>query len=161
MAKHFLLLLLLPLAVPFACMAQRYGRPYTLAQSPQILLLVKTDKNHHYFRPADLKKLPRTSVTISDLVTNSSHNYEGVGLEQLLPSGVPTANELFEIEFDSHQKITILGSDLDNQTKAIIADTIDGKPLSGDAPYWFIAKSRDKGLKKVSDVETVTVRSSP
>jgi hypothetical protein len=82
-----------------------------------------------------------------------------VALEQLLPSGgALTPNELIEIEFDSHQKITISTNNLDTQPKAIIADTIDGKPLSGDAPYWFVAKSRDKAIQKVSDVETITVR---
>ena len=159
MAKQYLLLLLLPLVTSTTCMAQRYGRPYTLAQSPQILLLVKTDKNHHYFRPSDLKKLPRTVVTIADPVTNSPHTYEGVALDQLLPGTVLTSpGTVIEIEFDSHQKITIPTSDLDTQPKAIIADTIDGKPLSGDAPYWFVAKYRDKAVQKVTEVETITVR---
>src|SRR5215469_10948775 len=85
--NSILLPLLLFSLIASACMAQRYGRPYTLAQSPQILLLVKTDKNHHHFRPSDLKKLPRTVVTITDRVTNSPHTHEGVALEQLLPSG--------------------------------------------------------------------------
>jgi hypothetical protein len=159
MARRLLPILLLSIVVPSACMAQRYGRPYTLAQSPQILLLVKTDKNHHYFRPSDLKKLPRTVVTMADPVSNLPHTYEGVALEQLLPSGgALTPNGLIEIEFDSHQKITIPTIDLDTQPKVIIADTIDGKPLSGDAPYWFVAKSRDKAVQKVTDVETITVR---
>jgi len=65
---------------------------------------------------------------------------------------------VIEIEFDSHQKTTISTSNLDTQPKAIIADTIDGKPLSGDAPYWFVAKSRDQSIQKISAVETVTVR---
>jgi hypothetical protein len=99
-----------------------------------------------------LKKLPRTVITITDPVTNSPHAYEGVALEQLLPTAVPTSNELFEIEFASHQKITIEGGDLDTQTKSIIADTVDGRPLTGESPYWFVAKSRYKGLQKITNV---------
>lgn len=153
--------LLLSLAIPSACAAQRYGRPYTVAQSPQILLLIKTEKNHHYLRPADLHKMPRTVVTAVDPVTNLPHTYAGVALEQLLPSGGLAPNELIEIESSNHKTITIRASDLDSQSRAIIADTIDGKPLFGDAPYWFVAKSPYKGLQKVSDVETITVKSSP
>jgi len=161
MAKRYLLpLLLVSLVVPTACMAQRYGRPYTIAQSPQILLLVKVDKNHHYFRPADLHKMPRTVVTENDPVTNAPHTFEGVALDQLLPNGVTLPGEIMEVEFDSHRTLTLSGTDLDPQSKPIIADTVDGKPLSGDAPYCFVAKSRYKGLQKVSEVQTITVKPS-
>ena len=155
------LIFFLALFIPTASIAQRYGRPYSMAESPQILLLVRVDKNHHYFRPADLHKMQRTAVTEKDPVTNASHTYEGVALEQLVSNAILTSQgELIEIEFDSHQTLTLSGPDLDLQTKPIIADTVDGKPLSGDAPYCFVVKSRFKPVQTINAIETITVKSS-
>lgn len=160
MARQCLILLLV-LFSPTLSVAQRYGRPYSMAESPQILLLVKVDKNHHYFRPADLRKMQRVVITQKDPVTNATHTYEGVPLEQLVSNAVLTSpGELIEIEYDSHQTVTIPGPDLDMQTKPIIADTVDGKALSGDAPYCFVVKSRYKPVQAINGVETITVRSS-
>lgn len=154
-------LLFFSLLLPTALMAQRYGRPYSLAESPQILLLVKAEKNHHYFRPSDLHKLPRTTVTETDPVTNAAHTYEGVALDQLLPGTVLTSpGEVIEIEFDSHRTLTLSATDLDLQSKPIIADTVDGKPLTGDAPYCFVAKPRYKAVQKINEVQTITLKSS-
>jgi hypothetical protein len=155
------LVLLLALFIPTVSVAQRYGRPYSMAESPQILLLVKVDKNHHYFRPADLRRMQRAVVTQTDPITNSSHTYEGVPLEQLVSNAVlALPGEVIEIEFDSHQTLTISGPDLDLQTKPIIADTVDGKPLSGDAPYCFVAKARYKPVQTITGVQTITIKSS-
>jgi len=154
-------LLFISLFIPTASMAQRYGRPYSLAESPQILLLVKAEKNHHYFRPSDLRKMPRSQVTETDPVTNLTHTYEGVALDQLLPGTVLTSpGEVIEIEFDSHRTLTLSATDLDLQSKPIIADTVDGKPLTGDAPYCFVAKPRAKAVQKIKEVQTITVKSS-
>jgi hypothetical protein len=154
-------LLFFSLLLPTACMAQRYGRPYTLAESPQILLLVKAEKNHHYFRPSDLHKLPRATLTETDPVTHTVRTYEGVPLDQLLPGTVlSTPGELIEVDFGSHQRLTIPGNELDTQAKALIADTVDGKPLTGDAPYCLVLKSRSKGFQAINAVQTVTIKSS-
>jgi hypothetical protein len=149
------------LLIPTASMAQRYGRPYSLAESPQILLLVKAEKNHHYFRPSDLRKMPRTVVTETDPATNTAHTYEGVALDQLLPGTVLSSpGEVIEIEFDAHRTLTLPATDLDLQSKPIIADTVDGKPLTGDAPYCFVAKPRSKAVQKINEVQTITLKSS-
>lgn len=154
-------LLFLSLFVPTATMAQRYGRPYSLAESPQILLLVKAEKNHHYFRPSDLRKLPRATVTETDPATNVTHTYEGVALDQLLPGTVLTSpNEVIEVEFDTHRTVTLSTADLDLQSKPMIADTVDGKALTGESPYCFVAKPRSKAVQKIGEVETVTIKSA-
>jgi hypothetical protein len=154
-------LLFLPLLIPTVSMAQRYGRPYSLAESPQILLLVKAEKNHHYFRPSDLRKMPRTAVTETDPATNTPHTYEGVALDQLLPGTVfSSPGEAIEIEFDSHRTLTLSTNDLDLQSKPIIADTVDGKPLTGDAPYCLVAKPRSKAVQKINEVQTITLKSA-
>ena len=77
----FFLLLLSPVAL----MCQRYGRPYTLAESSQLLLQVKVQNESHYFRVSELRKMQRMSVTPIDPATPMSHVYEGVALDQLAP----------------------------------------------------------------------------
>jgi len=70
MRRQFLALILF--FAPAVTMAQRYGRPYSLAPNPQVLLLeVKFQKQHHYFRAADFRKMPRSSVTVIDAATHA------------------------------------------------------------------------------------------
>jgi len=96
-----------------------------------------------------------TKVTEVDPGTNVSHIYEGVALDQVVPSSVlASPGEQIEVEFGSHQTLTISAIEVDTSAKAIIADTIDGKPLSGDTPYWLVFKSRDRGLQKIINVQT-------
>jgi hypothetical protein len=107
--RQYLALLLL--FTPAALMAQRYGRPYTLAENPQLLLEIRVQKLDRYFRVSDLKKMQRSSVTLTDPATNRSHVYVGVALDQLVPN---TAYSLqsgsIEVEFDSRKTLTISGN---------------------------------------------------
>ena len=157
MTRQCLIVLLL-LLEPVASVGQRYGRPYTLAENPQLLLEIKVQNKHRYFRPADLRKMPRSVVTETDPTTHASHVYEGVALEQLVP-GIALGGGI-EIEFGSHHTLIISGADLDSQTRPLVVDTVDGKPLSGHAPYSFVAKSHSKATQTITDVESITVRSS-
>ena len=50
-------------------------------------------------------------VTESDPATKATHIYEGVPLEQLVPTNSP--GERLRIEFGAHQISTISGADLD------------------------------------------------
>jgi hypothetical protein len=160
MTRQYLALLLL-LFTPAALMAQRYGRPYNLALSPQLLLEVRVQKLDRYFRVSDLKKMQRSSVTLTDPATNRSHVYEGVALEQLVPNGgLASPDQNIEIAFDSHKTLTISGIDLDPQTRLTVVDTVDGKPLSGHAPYYVVAKSRGKPQQTIIDVYCITIKSS-
>ena len=160
MIRQYLALLLL-LFTPAASMAQRYGRPYTLAENPQLLLEIRVQQLDRYFRGSDLKKMQRSSVTLTDPATNRSHVYEGVALEQLVPNiGLASSGKSIEIAFDSHKTLTISGIDLDPQTRLIVVDTVDGKPLSGHAPYYLVAKSRGKPQQTIIDVQCITIKSS-
>jgi hypothetical protein len=151
----FLLLL-----TPTALLCQRYGRPYTLAESPQLLLQVKVQNESHYFRVSDLRKMQRLSVTLMDPETRASHVYEGVALEQLAPgSALGSRWGVIEIEFGLHQTTIVSASDLNPQTKLIVVDTVDGKTLAGHAPYYFVEEGSGKPLRKIVDVECITIRS--
>lgn len=138
MIRRYLALLLL-LFTPTASMPQRYGRPYSLAENPQLLLEIRVQKDERYFRVADLRKMQRSTVTLTDPATNTSHVYQGVALDQLVPNtALRLQSRSIEIEFDSHKTFTILETDLDPQTRLLVVDTVDGKPLSGHAPYYLL-----------------------
>lgn len=160
MDRPFLVLLLL-LLTPAAAAPQRYGRPYSLAEAPTLLLEVQVQNKSHYFRPADLRKMQRAIVTQTDPTTKASHVYEGVALEQLVPGmSLASASERIEIEFGSHQTAVISGIDLDLQVKPMIVDKVDGNLLSGHAPYCLIVKSQGKAVERLADVQRVVVKTT-
>jgi hypothetical protein len=160
MIRQFLALLLL-LFTPTASIPQRYGRPYSLAENPQLLLEIRVQKDERYFRAADLRKMQRSTVTLTDPATNTSHVYQGVALDQLVPNAaLRLQSGSIEIEFDSHKILTISETDLDPQTRLLVVDTVDGKPLSGHAPYYLLTRSRGKPQQTITDVERITIKSS-
>ena len=155
MTKHRLVILLL-LFTPSSAISQRYGRPYTLAENPQILLQIRVANNSRYFRVSELRKMKRSVLTQIDPVTKTVHVYEGVALQLLVPIGdVVSKSGSIRIDFGSHQTLTVSGLDLDSAATLVVIDTVDGKPLSGHVPFYFLAKSSDK---PITDVECITVK---
>jgi hypothetical protein len=153
------LVIVLLLCTPAMVLAQRYGRPYTLAESPQLLLEIRVEKSHRYFRVADLRKMPRVVVTETDPVTKQKHVYEGVALGQLLSNtALGGPGESIEIDFGKRQMLMLAGTDLDTQGKAIVADTVDGRALTGEAPYYLVVKVRNKAEQAIPNVQCITVR---
>ena len=140
---------------------QRYGRPYTLTENPQLLLQIKAQNQVRYFHPYDLRKMQRTVVNLTDPKTKASHVYEGVALDQLVPlKAFASEGESIEIQFGSHQITRIAGVDLESQTKLVVIDTIDGKQLSGYAPYYVVVKFRGKHPEAIAAVQCITIKSS-
>lgn len=155
------LALLWLLFAPAVTLAQRYGRPYSLAENPQVLLEVNVQKQHHYFRAADLRKMSRSFVTLIDPATHVSHVYEGVALDQLLPATARSLqDERIDVAFGSHQTVTFAGSDLEPQSQLLIVDSVDGKPLIGHVPYYVIARPRGKPQQTMADVQCITIHST-
>ena len=160
MLREFRVLLLL-LLLPATAFAQRYGRPFSLAEDPQLLLQIKVQNKSHYFRAADFRKLRQSSVTESDPQTKATHTYEGVTLEQLVPAtGLLVPGERIDVEFGSHQSRSISDTDLDSQVKPMVVDKIDGKEPSGRTPFLFLVKPRGKPMERISDINCIAVRSS-
>jgi hypothetical protein len=159
MLREFRLLLLL-LLLPAAAFSQRYGRPYTLVNERQVILQVKVENKSRYFRATDLRKMQPSVVTQSDPATKATHIYEGVTLEQLIPAiALASPGERLHIEFDSRQ-VSISGMDLDFQVKPMVVYLVDGKPISGPAPYYLVIKFRGKPVETMVGVECITVESS-
>ena len=149
------------LTAPIAAMSQRYGRPYSLAENPQLILEIRIEKEHRYFNVSDLRKMQRSTVTLTDPTTNTSHTYEGVALDQLVPNSVLTSpGETIEILFGREKTSTAAEIPLDPQTKLIVVDSVDGKPLTGAAPYYLLAKSPSKPQQAIAHVRSITLKSA-
>jgi hypothetical protein len=101
-------------------------------------------------------------VTQTDPTTKVAHVYEGVGLEQLIPTlSSASEGEGIQIEFGSrHAVMTVLMRELDSQVKPIVVDKIDGKELSGRTPFSLLVKPRGKPVERISDINCIAVRSS-
>ena len=152
---------LLLLLTPTASVPQRYGRPYNLAEKPQLLLQIKVQAKSEYFRVSTLRTMQRSVVTQTDPVTNVSHVYEGVSLEKLIPTlASASGGQSIQIEFGSHHTVKVLVTEVDFQVKPIVVDKVDGKELSGYTPFYFVVKQRGKPLETIPDVECIAVRSS-
>ena len=149
------------LLAPVAATSQRYGRPYSLAENPQLILEVRVENEHRYFRLSDLRKMQRSTVIVADPVTRTTHVYEGVALERLVPNAAWRAQgEAIEIGFGADKTLTIAADDLDPQTKLIVVDTVDGKPLSGAAPYYLVTKPRSKPEQAIAHVRYITLKAA-
>ena len=155
----FVVLLLL-LFISDSAMPQRHGRPYSASGVLPLLLEVSSQKETHYFSAYDLRKMPRSSLIATDPKTNESHLYEGVALERVAPTTIlGFQGRAIEIQYDSHQTLTISGEDLYRQTQSIVADSVGGKPLPQHARFDFIAEFRGKPALPIVDVRSISVRS--
>jgi hypothetical protein len=147
--------------------AQRGGRADALQnylgqnRNPRLLLQIKYEKVRIYYRASDLQKKPRSIVKMADPATGLSHVYEGVSVEQLVPTGALNRESgSLEVSSEYKQKMTIVCRDVDFQTPPIVADTIDGKKLTGYVPYYFVVKTREGGESTLRDVKQITVKAS-
>ena len=102
----------------------------------------------------------RSVVTLTDSVTGESHAYEGVSLDQLAQNISILDSENLKISFGLLGKVTFWGRELNSVTMPIIADTVDGKPLTGYAPYYFVAKSFGDVVRPIPSIWCITIKPS-
>jgi hypothetical protein len=109
-----------------------------------LLLQIRVEDRRAYFKPSDLRKMPRFVLILPDPSTGISHKYEGVALEHLLstPASDPQFNTL-EVSYGHHQKKTILRIAMDSHYNPLVVDTIDGQKLTGYAPYFLVFQSQE------------------
>jgi hypothetical protein len=152
-------------------LAQRGGRADALqnclhdSQHDSILLLqIRVENRRAYFKPSDLRKMPRSVLILPDPSTGISHKYEGVALEHLLsapPSGLQFST--LEISYGHQQKKTILGSAVDSHSGPLVVDTIDGEKLTGYVPYFlvFLSQGAAGPTQPLQNVDLISVKTSP
>lgn len=118
---------------------------------------------------ADLKKMPRITVTRSDR-DNKTHQYTGVLLSQLLVQGGATmGNELRGenltkyalVEASDGYQVIFALAELDagfSDDKIIVADTIDGAPLAAaDGPFRIIVQDDKRPARCIKQVSSIKV----
>jgi hypothetical protein len=152
-----------------ALFAQRHGRADSIEnfarqdQDTHSLLQIINKGSRHYFCTSDLRKMPRSVIVLKDTTIGISHNYEGVALEYLLSgAGVRLGSETIEVSYDHHQKMTMLDSTIASNSQILVADTIDGKRLTGYVPYSLIIRDgiRSEVTRQLTNVESISVKMS-
>jgi hypothetical protein len=105
--------------------------------------------------------MPRSVVTVTDSVTGLFHTCEGVNLERLLPNGgLNPGSGTIEVFPERQHKVTIECSDVDFQATPVVAYIVDGKKLTGYAPYCFVVRTREGSASALRAVHLITVKTS-
>jgi len=149
--------------------AQRHGRADAIQNyirggpsEPILLLQIQFQEKRSYFRHSDLRKMQRSAVALTDSATGITHTYEGVDLDTLIPAtAYGSVPKIIEVSFGSHQTRTISSNDLDPATRPLLADTVDGKQLSGYTPYYFVAKTRQDDSAPIENVKLIAIKMLP
>jgi DMSO/TMAO reductase YedYZ molybdopterin-dependent catalytic subunit len=118
---------------------------------------------------ADLKQLPRTSMTAKDH-GGATHTYEGVALQVLLAkAGAPQGGDIRGKKMtlcvlveagDGYRAVFSLAElDVDfSGTQVLVADTADGKPLAEkEGPLRLVVPSDKRLARWVRMLKTITV----
>jgi hypothetical protein len=150
--------------------AQRNGRPDAIQNymksarplSQELSLDFEATHSWVYFHLKDLRRMKRTTVRATDPVTHATISYEGVSLNELVPGGL--ANYRFEVfkEFWAFRDERALSSeDLNLDAETIVADTVNGKKLVGDTPFYFAAIAEGGNvivIKRLAHIKVIPLR---
>lgn len=130
---------------------------------PDHLAIVGTVQKGLLLSIDDLRKLPHTSIQVTNPHTNKLENYEGVLLSDLLhQSGVPAgerdnSSDAIAEGADGYQAIFVLAN-LDSGV--LVAYSVDGAPIPGNAGPFRLIVANDKGRGRwVRMLMTITVHS--
>ena len=166
MSRHSIVLIIL-IASSTSAYAQRGGRGDALQnylgenRNPSLLLQLKYEKTRLYFSASELRKKLRSNIILTDPATGLTHLYEGVSVKQLVPSG--TLNHVsgsLEAFAEHQQELTVLCSDIDFQTTPLVADTVDGKALTGYVPYYLVVKTHQGFVSPLRNVKLIEIKTS-
>jgi len=155
---------------PLCASAQRHGRPdaiqnYMKSARPlnqELSLDFEPTHSWVYFHLKDLRQMKRTTVRATDPVTHVTTSYEGVSLSELVPGRL--ANYRFEVfkEFWAFRDERALSSeDLNLEAETIVADTVNGKKLVGDSPFYFAATAEGGNvivIKRLAHIKVIPLR---
>jgi hypothetical protein len=152
-----------------ALFAQRHGRADSIEnfarqdQGAHLLLQIVNKGSRLYVCTSDLRKMSRTVTMLKDAATGVSHKFEGVALEYLLSdAGVKSGSENIDVSYGHHQKTMIWDGASTANSQILVADTIDGKRLTGYAPYSLIIQNRFRTevTRQLTNVELISVKMS-
>jgi DMSO/TMAO reductase YedYZ molybdopterin-dependent catalytic subunit len=119
---------------------------------------------------ADLKKMPRKTLSVVNPHEKKKETYEGVLLEELLRrAGVSQGEQLrgpsmatyVVAEAEDGYRVVFSLAELDSgilESEVIVADTIDGAPLSGQlGPFRLVAPHEKRPARWVRMLKSLTV----
>jgi DMSO/TMAO reductase YedYZ molybdopterin-dependent catalytic subunit len=119
---------------------------------------------------ADLKKMPRKSISVVNPHAKKKETYEGVLLEEILHSaGVPQGEQLrgramatyVIAEAEDGYRVVFSLAELDSgilESEVMVADTMDGAPLvPQQGPFRLVAPHEKRPARWVRMLKSVTV----
>ena len=119
---------------------------------------------------ADLKKMPRKSLTVMNPHDKKQEHYEGVLLEEILrQAGAPQGEELrgaaiaiyVLLEAEDGYRVTFSLAELDSgiqDSEVTVADTMDGAALPEKVgPFRLVAPHEKRPARWVRMLKTITV----
>ena len=122
----------------------------------------------------DLKKMPRKTLSVVNPHDKKKETYEGVLLEELLHrAGVPQGEQLrgssmanyVIAEAEDGYRVVFSLAELDSgvlESEVIVADTIDGVPLSAQqGPFRLVAPHEKRPARWVRMLKSITVMRVP
>ena len=148
--RRYLMIFVTLVLFPIGAVGQRHGRGDSVQNymkslkpaNPQLSLYLETGHKWIYFHMTDLQKMKRATVTAIDPRTKKAKSYEGVSLEELVPSAYTHHTfTVFKEFWAFRDKRAVRSADLDMSSKMIVADTINGKRNAGDDPFYFVGKT--------------------
>lgn len=123
---------------------------------------------------ADLKTMPRKTLTVVNPHNKKQEIYEGVPLEELLRrAGVPQGQQLKGPSMatyviagaDDGYRVIFSLAELDSgilDSEVIVADTMDGSPLAAnDGPFRIVAPHEKRPARWVRMLKSITVVAAP
>jgi DMSO/TMAO reductase YedYZ molybdopterin-dependent catalytic subunit len=123
---------------------------------------------------ADLKKMPRKTLSVVNPHDKKKENYEGVVLEDLLAkAGVPRGEQLRGASMATYviaeamdgYRVVFSLAELDSgilESEVIVADTMDGAPLSAQqGPFRLVAPHEKRPARWVRMLKAITVVRAP
>lgn len=123
---------------------------------------------------ADLKKMPRKTLSVVNPHDKKTENYEGVLLEEILrKAGVPQGEHLrgsslaiyVIAEASDGYRVVFSLAELDSgilDSEIIVADTMDGAPLAAPlGPFRLVAPHEKRPARWVRMLTSITVHATP
>jgi hypothetical protein len=122
--------------------------------------------------PADFKALPHITVSVMNAHAGKQESYSGVAVKDLLAMVEPAKGEGPKVS--SNMQIVIAGA-TDNfhvaitlcdtnpecrNGQAIVADTLDGAPLTGDGAFKLVLTEDKKPARWARNLESLTVKAA-
>jgi len=123
---------------------------------------------------ADLKKMPRKTLSVMNPHDKKRETYEGVLLEDLLTkAGVPQGEQLRGTSMATYvlaeatdgYRVVFSLAELDSgilESEVIVADTVDGAPLSPQqGPFRLVAPHEKRPARWIRMLKSITVVRAP